>query len=302
MNANGAAERSPHPYRARTGVEAEGWPLAMYLASRYPHSSAEAWAARILAGRVTVDARPSHPEVLLRRGQVIVWLRPPWSEPEAPTAFAVVHQDEHLLAVAKPAGLPVLPGAGFLSNTLLNRVRAYDPKATPLHRLGRHTSGIVLFARDAEARRELSRQWAAREVRKRYRALASGRPERDAFVVTTPIGPVPHALLGSVHAAAAAGKPAHTEVAVVDRRNGEFLCDVRIATGRPHQIRIHLAAAGHPLVGDPLYGPGGVPPPDSPVVPGDPGYLLHAAELSFRHPATGRETTIACAPPPALRR
>ena len=97
------------------------------------------------------------------------------------------------------------------------------------------------------------------------------------------------------------GWPSFDEVLVLERREGAFLCDVRIATGRPHQIRIHLAAAGHPLVGDPLYGPGGTPLDGSRALPGDPGYLLHAAELRIVHPRTGRELDVSCAPPPLLR-
>jgi 23S rRNA pseudouridine1911/1915/1917 synthase len=121
------------------------------------------------------------------------------------------------------------------------------------------------------------------------------------MTITTPIGPAPHPLLGSVHAASPQGKPSLSQVTVLERRADSFLCDVRIATGRPHQIRIHLAAAGHPLTGDPLYGPGGLPGPDSRALPGDPGYLLHAAELSFCHPADGRTVVLACEPPPQLR-
>ena len=112
---------------------------------------------------------------------------------------------------------------------------------------------------------------------------------------------MPHALLGSIHAATPKGKPSLSQVKVLERRTVSFLCDVRIETGRPHQIRIHLAAAGHPLVGDPLYGVGGIPLPDTRALPGDPGYHLHAAELSFRHPNTGREVVIQCEPPSLLR-
>lgn len=144
-------------------------------------------------------------------------------------------------------------------------------------------------------------QWSAREVKKRYRALASGLPEQDAMTITAPIGPVAHTLLGSVHAVAPQGRPALSQVTVLERRGDSFLCDVHIATGPPHQIRIHLASAGHPLVGDPLFAAGGLPAPDTQALPGDPGYHLHAAELSFRHPRTGCGIAIDCEPPLLLR-
>lgn len=289
-----------HDYVTLLGSEADGMSLLMWLASRYQHSTRSMWEERIEAGRVLVDDRPARAGAVLRKGQVLVWRRPAWEEPAAPRTFAVLFEDDDLLAVAKPAGLPTLPGGGFLDITLLSLVRARDPFAVPLHRLGRFTSGIVLFARNETARADLSRQWAAREVFKRYRALASGHPAHEVFTVEVPIGPVPHPLLGSVHGARSDGKPAWTKVVVIEQRRQAFLCDATIATGRPHQIRIHLAAAGHPLTGDPLYGRGGTPIPGSRAVPGDPGYLLHAVELGIRHPRSGQPVTITCAPPPAL--
>jgi 23S rRNA pseudouridine1911/1915/1917 synthase len=268
------------------------------LAHRYPHTSRPEWRARIEAGRVLVEGRPAAPEATLDLGQTVCWRRPPWDEPEAPLAYEVLFDDAEVLAVRKPAGLPTLPGAGYLASTLLAVVRRDHPHASPLHRLGRWTSGVVLFARTASARADLARQWADRTIGKRYRAHASGDPTADRFVIEAPIGPVPHARLGTVHAVSPLGKPAVTEVTLVRRRGGGFLCDVRITTGRPHQIRAHLAAAGHPLVGDPLYAAGGAPYPDTTALPGDPGYLLHAAELTFRHPRDGR-VTVVVAPPPA---
>ena len=290
-----------YTYVLQIGPEAAGCCLSRYLADRYPHSTLEEWQSRIAAGAVRLDGDSVGGEAQLRPGQTLTWERPPWAEPAAPASFAVLHKDADLLAVEKPAGLPTLPGAGFLEHTLLFLVRAFDPDATPLHRLGRFTSGIVLFARNREARAHLARQFATRSVGKLYRALATGIPDRDTFEVTVPIGPVPHEVLGTVHGASPSGRPAHSDVQVVERREGTFLCDVRIATGRPHQIRIHLAAAGHPLLGDPLYVAGGVPAPGCRALPGDPGYRLHASELRITHPRTGSELLVKCSPPLDLR-
>jgi len=287
-------------YRERLGPDADGVPLVDYLASRYAHSSRAAWTERIERGRVLIDADTANPETILRRGQTLVWNRPPWTEPDAPLTFDVLFEDDQLLAAAKPAGLPTLPGAGFLNSTLLFRVRRLFPEAAPLHRLGRWTSGVVLFSRTREAHADLSSQWASRSVGKRYRALASGRASSRRFTIDTPIGPVAHPLLGSIHAASAVGKAAISRVRLLEQRRAAFLCDVEIETGRPHQIRIHLAAAGHPLLGDPLYPAGGVPAASCAALPGDPGYELHAAELSFRHPRTRREVVVGCAPPELL--
>ncbi len=288
-------------YREQLGPDADGQVLLAYLSKRYDHSDLDEWTARIAEGRVLIDDLPGNAETVLRKGSSLVWQRPPWIEPDAPRTFSILYEDHDLLAVAKPAGLPTLPGANFLTATLLHLVRSCAPDAAPVHRLGRWTSGIVLCARNGQTRASLMGQWSRKEVGKRYRALASGTPAWDEMTITTPIGTVPHALLGSVHAAAADGKPSVSRAIVLERRENFFLCDVHITTGRPHQIRIHLASAGHPLVGDPLYGAGGVPLQDSRAVPGDPGYHLHAAELRFRHPSTGQEMVIECEPPELLR-
>lgn len=282
-------------YEERIDPRDAGSPLLDYLCRRYDHSDRAAWAARIRDGAVTLDRRGAEPDEPLRPGQLLCWRRPPWREPEVPTDFEIIFQDAWLMAVCKPAGLPTLPAGGFLEHTLLRLLRREAPEATPMHRLGRHTSGLVLFARTSEARSKLADQWRRRSVGKHYLALASGSPRETPFPVDTPIGPVPHARLGSVHAADPAGRPAHSRVEVVERREGCFVARVSIVTGRPHQIRIHLAAAGYPLVGDPLYSAGGNPR-DS-TLPGDGGYHLHAAELELDHPSSGRRLSIACPPP-----
>ena len=287
-------------YRDRIGSEADGETVLSYLKRRYRHSDEADWRARIDAGEVLLEKATAEPGARLRRGQSLVWRRPPWEEPLVPLAFAVLHRDEHLLAVAKPRGLPTAPNGGFLEHTLLHLVRRLAPGATPMHRLGRGTSGLVLFALTPEARRAVSAAWREGSVEKTYRALVTGVPGRESFSVEAPIGPVPHPRLGQVHAASPAGKPALSHVRVLSRRGDRTLVEVRIPTGRPHQIRIHLAFAGHPLVGDPLYGAGGQPLA-KPGLPGEGGYRLHAHRLGLEHPATRRRLALECAPPRALQ-
>jgi 23S rRNA pseudouridine1911/1915/1917 synthase len=169
-----------------------------------------------------------------------------------------------------------------------------------MHRLGRGTSGIVLFARTAEAAAAVQTAWREHRVEKRYRALGSGVATADTFEIRAPIGPVPHPWLGSIFAASPAGKRSLSHATVLERRPGATLFQLDIETGRPHQIRIHLAWAGHPLVGDPLYGPGGLPLEGIVALPGDLGYWLHAERLAFTHPFTGRPLVIQAPPPPCL--
>jgi 23S rRNA pseudouridine1911/1915/1917 synthase len=287
-------------YQEKVGPEAAGRTVLAWLVRRYPHSTEAAWRERIATGEVRLDGEVALAMDVLRPGQSLVWRRPPWEEPVVPLGFAILHRDEHLLAVAKPRGLPSVPNGGFLEHTLLFRVRRLHPEAVPMHRLGRGTSGLVLFARTDGARRAVAAEWRAGRVEKEYRALVRGVPAAESFTVDTPIGLVPHPRLSRVHAASREGKPAVSHVRVLARRDGAALVAVAIPTGRPHQIRIHLAAAGHPLVGDPLYVEGGVPGPD-PGLPGEGGYRLHAHRLALTHPATGERLELECAPPPELR-
>ncbi|MFH1572063.1 MAG: pseudouridine synthase [Gemmatimonadota bacterium] len=296
-------------YADQVPGEAAGQAVLEFYAGRYPHSTREEWRARIAAGLVRLDGLPARAEQALRPGQQLEYRRPPWREPEAPLTLEVLHEDADLVAVAKPSGLPVLPGGGYLEHTLLALVRRrYRDRPAPVHRLGRATSGVVLFARSTRARRWLSAALEEGRARKRYRALVQGSDLPAEFEVTVPIGRVPYGPLGQVHAAAPGGRPSRSRVRVLERRPMApapcALVEVEIPTGRPHQIRIHLAAAGHPLVGDPLYAPGGGPlaPPAAgrPPLPGDGGYLLHALAVTFAHPDDLRQMTIYCRPPPAL--
>ena len=276
-----------------------------HLRTRWERAREDEWRARIAAGEVRLDGAVAAAGQRLRAGQRLSWERPPWDEPDAPVCAAVLYEDPDLLAVAKPRGLPTMPGGGlFLESTLLAVVRHRDPAAVPVHRLGRHTSGIVLFARTQEARVGLQRALRERRVRKVYRALCVGHPTTDALDVDAPIGEVPYPPTGTLHAATPDGRPSRSLVRVLERRGGEpatSLLEVEIETGRPHQIRIHLAFAGHPLQGDPLFGPGGLPFPRGLAVPGDAGYRLHAFRLELAHPRTGAPVEVECTPPPVLR-
>ncbi len=288
-------------YREQIGPGEAGRTVLDHLTRRYRHSSEAAWRRRIADGEVRLSGLTAGAADILRPGQMLVWHRPPWEEPSVPLAFAVLHRDEHLLAVAKPRGLPSIPNGGFLTHTLLHLVRRLHPEATPLHRLGRGTSGLVLFARTVQARRTCLAAWRNGQVEKDYRALVSGVPAWTEMSIDVPIGPVPHPRLGSVHAASsgADAKPALTQVRVIAVRSEAALVEARILTGRPHQIRIHLAAAGHPLLGDPLYVAGGRPA-DEPGLPGDTGYWLHAWRLALTHPAGGERLALTCGLPPIL--
>ncbi len=273
-----------YSYRSTVDPAGVGSTVVAFLAERFRHSPPEEWQARIERGEVEIGGRRAGAGDVLRAGEVVVWHRPPWPEPEVPRAFTVLYEDDAVVAVSKPSGLPTMPAGGFLEHTLLHLVQERFGHVRPLHRLGRFTSGVVLFARTARAASALALTWRAHAVQKDYRALAAGAPPWDALEVRQPIGPVPHPRLGSVHAARADGRAAVSRLAVAERRDGAALLDVRITTGRPHQIRIHCAWAGHPLVGDPLYAAGGGLQRDHPGLPGDGGYLLHAWRLQCAHP------------------
>ena len=293
-------------YGEELGQSAAGCNILEYLERRYQSADLDEWRRRVISGRVFLDRVPADANTILKPGQKLIWRRPPWEEPDVSLAFAVLYQDEYFLAVAKPAGLPTMPGGGlFMENTLLAQVRRRYPEVNPLHRLGRGTSGVVLFARAREAFTKVSQAWIRGEVLKKYRTLAVGVPADGEFDINIPIGRVSHPFLKTIYAAVsnndASGKPAKSHVRVLERRGDHSLLEVRIVTGRPHQIRIHLAAAGHPLAGDPLYGIGGIPIADCRTLPGDIGYYLHSALLGFLHPITKEWIEITCFPPPILR-
>ncbi len=274
-----------------------GRSLLSHLTTRYPHSTPQAWQQHLNNREVTINGVTASGGESLASGQTLVWNRPPWVEPDVPQNFEVLFNDVDLLAVNKPGGLPTLPGAGFMENTLLRLVQKQIPDASPVHRLGRATSGIVLFAKTAQAAAKLEASWNTSRIQKIYRALAQGVAQNDAYEILTPIGLVPHPLIGSVWAASPSGKPSKSLAKVISRTIRTTTFEVRLNSGRPHQIRIHLASIGHPLVGDPLYGLTGQPLENLPGLPGDGGYFLHAQFLKFRHPITGEQIELEAALP-----
>ena len=254
-------------------------------------------------GCVQVNGAPARkPSARVRVGDLLrVELRPtPQSQafrPE-PMALEVVYEDEHLLVLNKPAGLVVHPAPGHWSGTLLNGLLARDdgarflPRAGIVHRLDRETSGLMVVARSRVAMDRLVRLIAAREVSRQYLALAhkpwKGRP---AVSVEAAIGRDPRNRLrmAAVDLAQHAGKTARTDIQLLGNCDAGCWVHCKLHTGRTHQIRVHMAHVGHPLVADALYG--GAP------AAGMTRQALHAWRLSFVHPMSGQPLAF-MAPPP----
>lgn len=206
----------------------------------------------------------------------------------------VVHEDTDILVVDKQAGLVVHPGAGHVTGTLVHGIVARYPEVAGVgddhrpgivHRLDRDTSGLLVIARTERARDALVRALAAREVEREYLALVVGLPEADAGMVDAPVGRSTRA--PTRMAVSARGKEARTRYAVESRwpDPGVALLRCRLETGRTHQIRVHLAAIGHPVVGDDAYATGR-PPVSAPRL------FLHATRLAFDHPVGGQRIAV----------
>lgn len=290
-------------YNERVGRAHEARTLLEHLSRAYRHSTQAEWERRIGRGEVHLGDRLGRALDPVREGDEVTWDRPPWEEPDVPRCCAILYRDDDVLVVAKPRGLPTMPAGGFLDNTLLTLIRDRDRNSTPMHRLGRGTSGLVVFGCSNAARSALARSWRDGVVQRTYLGLVEGLPSTRAFTIETPIGQVPHPRLGTVHGASYEpdARAARSHVRVLRCGPAGTVVEIDIETGRPDQIRIHLASANHPLVGDPLYGPGGTPRPGSEALPGEGGYWLHAARLVFPHPISRARVEVECAPPPCLR-
>ncbi|OFX28946.1 MAG: hypothetical protein A2Z07_00900 [Armatimonadetes bacterium RBG_16_67_12] len=262
-------------------------------------SEAEGPAGAVAAGRAS-RLRPSH---RVRAGERVTVEIPP-VEPTAlrpePIPLEIVYEDGDLLVVDKPAGLTVHPGAGRPTGTLVQAVLSHCPDLPGIggeqrpgivHRLDKDTSGLLVVAKTEAALRGLQAQIQARRVRRDYLALVWGRLSRAEGAVDAPIGRDPRHRTRM--AVVASGRRAVTHYRVVERFREATLLELRLQTGRTHQIRVHCASLDHPIVGDPVYG-------RRPNAWGLRRQALHAFRLAFAHPATGAEVIFTVPLPPDI--
>jgi 23S rRNA pseudouridine1911/1915/1917 synthase len=233
----------------------------------------------------------------LRAGQRVQLELVPTEESQAfraqPMVLAVIYEDEHLLVLDKPAGLVVHPAPGHWSGTLLNGLLAHHALAATLaragivHRLDKDTSGLMMVGKTLPAVTALVRDIGARRVHRRYLALAQGVPAVNEFSIEAPIGRDPHVRVRM--AVVAGGRPSRTDVQCLGSSAGVSALSCTLHTGRTHQIRVHLASRGLPLLADVLYG--------GRMQLGMQRQALHATELRLAHPLSGRPLAFACRPP-----
>jgi 23S rRNA pseudouridine1911/1915/1917 synthase len=271
---------------------------------QYSRSRIQQW---IKGGRVLVNgvaARPSH---ALRAGEAIEVEpaeAPPLHAVPEDIPLAVLYEDPDLVAIDKPAGMVVHAGAGVHSgtvvNALLHRFDALSGVAGALrpgivHRLDRYTSGVLLVAKNDAAHRQLAAQFSGRQVEKVYLALVHGKVKNESGRMERPIARDP-VRRTRMTARLDKGRAAWSEYRVLRRFDRFTLLEVKIGTGRTHQIRVHLSSIGHPVAGDTLYG--------APAkVEGRPPlgrYFLHAHRIRFHQPSTGEEIAVESPLPPEL--
>ncbi|MBI3997946.1 MAG: RluA family pseudouridine synthase [Armatimonadetes bacterium] len=272
--------------------------LDTYLAEQLPHLSRTRIQTLIAAGSVAIGGpapRTVRASDRVRPGDRIEVDVPP-PEPAAlrpePIPLEVVHEDEDVLVINKPAGLTVHPGAGRPSGTLVHAVLAHCPDLPGIggeqrpgivHRLDKDTSGLLVVAKTEAALRHLQAEIQSRRARRDYLALVHGRVAREEGIIDAPIGRDPRHRTRM--AVVATGRRAVTFYRVREGYPRATLLEVRLETGRTHQIRVHCASLGHPVVGDPVYG-------RRPNPWGLRRQALHAYRLTFVHPSSGRELTL----------
>ncbi|RMF98492.1 MAG: 23S rRNA pseudouridine(1911/1915/1917) synthase RluD [Gammaproteobacteria bacterium] len=287
-----------------------GQRLDQALAALLPDYSRSRLKGWILGGRVRLEQAPNPaPRTRVAAGQRVVVdaeVEPLLADQPQPLPLAVVHEDPHCLIIDKPAGLVVHPGAGNRAGTLVNGLLhrwpelAGLPRAGLVHRLDKDTSGLMLVARSLAAHTRLVQALQAREIRREYRAVCQGRVTAGGRI-DAPVGR--HPVQRTRMAVVSDGRPAVTHYRVLRRFERASFLALRLETGRTHQIRVHLAHIGHPLIGDPVYAgrpwlPAGASDALRSAVTGFRRQALHAARLGFQHPASGEPLEFA-APLPA---
>ncbi|HTD34269.1 MAG TPA: RluA family pseudouridine synthase [Candidatus Elarobacter sp.] len=255
-------------------------------------------ATALRAGGATVNGASGKPSTLLEPGDLVEYAigppRPLGAEPEA-IPLDVVYEDDDLLVVDKPAGMVTHPAHGAVDGTLVNALLAHAGslpgervRAGLVHRLDRDTSGLLLVAKTDEALGTLGRAMQARYIEREYRGIVVGVPDDREGTIRGALGRDPRNRLK--YAIRAEGKPAVTHYAVREVLQGASELTFRLETGRTHQIRVHMAALGHPVLNDPVYGRG-----DSRLPL--PGQALHAWRLRFKHPRTKQMLSFESEPP-----
>ena len=296
--------------------------LDQWLARRLPELSRMRVQALITAGRALVDGRVVKAAHRVQTGErVEVTIPPPprdGLEPEA-VPLRVVFEDAHVLVVDKPAGMVTHPGAGRIDGTLAAAALAHAPEMAGVgsarrpgivHRLDKGTSGLIVLAKTQAAYDGLTAQLARRTVSRRYLALAQGALRRADGVVDAPIGRDPRSRIRMAIVPEGRGKRAVTHYRVLERfgsgASAVSLLECRLETGRTHQIRVHVASLGHPLLGDDTYRGRRAAPAGDPLladlVSELGGVALHAAGLAFTHPVTGAAMSFACPSPQRIER
>ncbi len=284
--------------------ECGGWRLDHFLKRRIGRMS-RTRIQSIIGEQISFpDGRPARPSSPVRAGETILLRRPAPVEPDVPRRFDILFEDESVLVIDKPAGLPMHTTAKFWRNTLvaLLRERYPDEQMEVAHRIDRETSGVLLIARNRQIASFLTRAFARRAVEKTYLALVKGHPPDEGKI------DLPLRLLDTKSrimmgpAKDGSGLAAVTQFRVVRRLPEHALCEARPLTGRQHQIRVHFAAIGHPIVGDKLYGASEelfMRSCEEPLTPellacfdGLPRHALHAHRLTFPHPVGKHAVTI----------
>lgn len=295
----------------RVPNELDGQRLDRFVQWRIPRLSRERAREIVEACACLPDGSPRAASDRVQRDETVLLVRERFVEPDAPREFGIVHQDDSLLVVDKPAGLPVHPSATYHRNTLTTLLRErFGPLAPHIaHRLDKETSGIVACATPGPLENAIKAQFVDRTTHKEYLAIVRGRITADTQRIELRIRNAPEGLhlLMEPHPD---GNEARTDVRVLERRGQRTLVHLVPLTGRQHQLRVHLAAIGHPIVGDKLYGPDGASVFEEVIEEGlTPAILarlghcrhaLHAHALTLNHPGSGERMRFVSPLPPDL--